>query len=335
MSAPLAKGIVITVSVLVAAGIAVYESPQLQEWLRSSRRKIALTLNNWGDELTSHVSQRRDDISMTEELGEQAELRRRKVREDIQRRRELLSSCKRHRAPITSSSNFDALVDSEGRLKPSVEDDKISDSESKSTGVEITAAEPTSRFLNRSCDFAPSISNVGSTVNPEQHRELFEEISRNRLLIPALSETTSNHPSESLVDLTPTSEFSESELSFSLHSQPEIIQDTPSDHLPVASPTASSHTEEGFYYAHPDHLTGDFAGPARSAPTGFSENVWAHEVSSTPSIASSLSHIQNEAFDTTSDGTLSDLGRDRDNLYTPVSWSEVGSVVSSNDEGSQ
>jgi hypothetical protein len=50
MPAPLAKGLIIAASVLVAAGIAIYESPQVREWVDQSRRKIALALHSLGDE---------------------------------------------------------------------------------------------------------------------------------------------------------------------------------------------------------------------------------------------------------------------------------------------
>jgi hypothetical protein len=44
-------GLIIAASVLVAAGIAIYESPQVREWVDQSRRKIALALHSLGDEL--------------------------------------------------------------------------------------------------------------------------------------------------------------------------------------------------------------------------------------------------------------------------------------------
>ncbi|WEW55884.1 hypothetical protein PRK78_001319 [Emydomyces testavorans] len=328
---PLAKGIVITISVLVAAGIAVYESPQIQEWLQSSRRKIAIALSNWGDERNSSRSGSREDISMTEELGEEAECRRRKIREDIEHRRKILASYKHHGEGVSSRS-FNTLVDGEGRLRTPGEDDKTNVVESKSSGVEITESETTNRLLNRNSDFTPSISDTSLKVNNEQRRNLFENMDRDRLHIPPISETSSNHPSESLIDLTPTSELSESELAFSSQILPDTTEDAQShvsDREPIASSAASSHTEDDFYYAHPDHLNGN------SVPADFSGNVWNHEVSSAPSIASSLSHIQNETFDTTSEGTMSDLGRDREDMYTPVSWSEVGSVISSTDGNAQ
>ncbi|KAF2127820.1 hypothetical protein P153DRAFT_368370 [Dothidotthia symphoricarpi CBS 119687] len=50
MPAPLAKGIIIAASVLVAAGIAIYESPQVRQWVDQSRRKIAVALNSLGED---------------------------------------------------------------------------------------------------------------------------------------------------------------------------------------------------------------------------------------------------------------------------------------------
>ena len=44
-------GLIIAASVLVAAGIAIYESPQVREWVDQSRRKIALALHSLHDEL--------------------------------------------------------------------------------------------------------------------------------------------------------------------------------------------------------------------------------------------------------------------------------------------
>ncbi|KAI9819775.1 MAG: hypothetical protein M1826_001084 [Phylliscum demangeonii] len=50
MPAPLAKGLVLAATVLVAAGLAIYENPDVQEWLERTRRKIASALYNVGDD---------------------------------------------------------------------------------------------------------------------------------------------------------------------------------------------------------------------------------------------------------------------------------------------
>ncbi|KAH0286804.1 hypothetical protein M436DRAFT_75048 [Aureobasidium namibiae CBS 147.97] len=51
MPAPLAKGILISLSILAAVGIAVYENPQVKEWVEEQRRKIIEFLGTFGDQL--------------------------------------------------------------------------------------------------------------------------------------------------------------------------------------------------------------------------------------------------------------------------------------------
>ncbi|THX26274.1 hypothetical protein D6D12_06313 [Aureobasidium pullulans] len=51
MPAPLAKGILISLSILAAVGIAVYENPQVKEWVEDQRRKITEFLRTFGDSL--------------------------------------------------------------------------------------------------------------------------------------------------------------------------------------------------------------------------------------------------------------------------------------------
>jgi len=51
MPAPLAKGIIVSLSILAALGIAIYENPQVKEWIDEQRRKIAEALRSIGNEL--------------------------------------------------------------------------------------------------------------------------------------------------------------------------------------------------------------------------------------------------------------------------------------------
>ncbi|KAI4847132.1 hypothetical protein E4T44_04686 [Aureobasidium sp. EXF-8845] len=51
MPAPLAKGILVSLSILAAVGIAVYENPQVKEWVEDQRRKITEFLATFGDQL--------------------------------------------------------------------------------------------------------------------------------------------------------------------------------------------------------------------------------------------------------------------------------------------
>ena len=52
-------GIIIAASVLVAAGVAIYNDPQVQEWLELSRRKIVVAWSSLGDDLNPRNSQHR------------------------------------------------------------------------------------------------------------------------------------------------------------------------------------------------------------------------------------------------------------------------------------
>lgn len=397
-------GIIITVSVLVAAGIAVYESPEIRRWLNNSRRRIAVALYNLGDEIhpTDTV---RDDISLTEDTSEDAQARRQRARDEISQKAAILTSRRKTSTspPLTSSSwpswssnresgvvSFDTLVDGEGKLRSSDNHDAkstsnndheftIGDKGSGSNGLGVsTAVDLESSMTSASAKLLPR--NVANSLsdNLQQHSEalfssssqnqphaltesrlqaqseMFEDIGHNRLgltvpIITPEEEAWSHHTSESLIDLTPTSEFPGTDTG---------ISDIPPDNLPlpqhqqlqqqqyglVASeyfslPSSPAHsTDTGskpeYYYAHPsNHVIEAGAGPVTS--NAF-ENHGHNLSSSLPSVQpGSLSHHRDEddiPHDVSSDGTLSDWGHPSSaGIATPASWSEVGSVVSGDD----
>ncbi|GAD96517.1 conserved hypothetical protein [Paecilomyces variotii No. 5] len=321
MSAPLAKGLIITVSVLVAAGIAAYENPQIRQWVINSRRKVAVALHNLGDEIHPGES-RPEDISMTEEMGEAAEERRRRAREDIMRRRAVLEA--RRRKTSSSSGTFDTLVDEDGNLKKDDDFGVFDEPLASSTAIDTNVSEVSNRR-----------GQSQSRVNPDEQtsqRELLENINRDRLRIDVPSEVSSNHPSEALVDLTPTSEFPEADAGWADH-HAEQQPLTESEFVSVASRRSSNNSVDmkpDFYYARPDVLhDADNAG----AQSPFSdEQGHQRDISSASSIAGSLTHVHHEITDASSDGTLSDNGHLVDGIATPASWSEVGSVISGDDD---
>ncbi|KAF2194311.1 hypothetical protein K469DRAFT_195996 [Zopfia rhizophila CBS 207.26] len=137
MPAPLAKGLIIAASVLVAAGIAIYESPQVRQWVDQSRRKIAVALHTLGDEIQprrpSECSEdfearkaRREEIIKRNrnELIRQA--REEGIAVDLDELakigREDLEMAERRQRRKTSDSNrsFDDLVSSDGMLKNNI-----------------------------------------------------------------------------------------------------------------------------------------------------------------------------------------------------------------------
>ncbi|KAE8394891.1 hypothetical protein BDV23DRAFT_146555 [Aspergillus alliaceus] len=318
MPTPVAKGIIITVSALVAAGIAVYESPQFRQWVNNSRRKIAVALHNLGDEIQPRnpASPTRQDISMTEELGPEAEERRRLAREELQRRRSVLEEHRKRRESAPSGS-FDKLVDDDGRLLRTDSPD-TSAGPASSTAVEVTTSQVTQR--GKQTDSSTPMAGTGSSGALLTRENL-------QVAIPAAVAVGAGAGAASamLIDYTPTTETSGMDFSTA----------TP-NHAEVERPASrsSSHTEgySEVLFAHPGLSTNDSGRDMRSPFSDLSDvdstGAERGDRPSTPSTAGSFSQIYESAADEWSDGTLSDHGRSTHGVATPASWSEVGSVVS-------
>ncbi|KAI9038823.1 uncharacterized protein KD926_010279 [Aspergillus affinis] len=323
---PVAKGVIITVSALVAAGIAVYESPQFRQWVDNSRRKIAVALHHLGDEIqprnaTSSPSQ---DISMTEELGPEAEERRRLVREDIQNRRSMLEEHRKRRQSARPGS-FDALVDDEGRLLGTETSGAYNGSLANSTAVELGTSQVVQRGGKQQTDsLAPLVGEEGpsnasasaSAGNDKLHIAIPPPIAQ----------------SATLINYTPTSETSGMDHSMSTLDTLDNMNDAGQSRSRSSS---SNRTEQSqVLFNHPGLTANETNGDMRSPfadlsdldPTSFEHR----DRPSTPSSTSSFSQIYASAEDASSDGTLSDLGRST-GAATSASWSEVGSVISNDD----
>lgn len=110
-----------SISLLLAAGLAVYEHPQIKQWVDESRRKIAFALHNLGDDLDPPSPQQRNsfrDASIQEDDSPEAVERRRKARQEILERGRMMEERRRsQQAKSTKSKSFDDLVDDGGNLK--------------------------------------------------------------------------------------------------------------------------------------------------------------------------------------------------------------------------
>lgn len=319
-------------SVLVAAGIAVYESPQFRRWVDQSRRKLAVALYNLGDEIHPREALSQD-ISMTEEAGQDAIERRRKAREEIEQRRELMHS-RRSTRSSSAATSFDALVDQEGRLRS--EDgnliEKPDGNNDESTVAHSTALDSSQVASLQKRGGFPQPEGL-TNARLEAQREMMDAMERDRihLDIPLPSETSSHHPSESLVDLTPTSEIpdmnqetlADSSTASSLHDQMTNTEYFSTASLPNSTRDSIVDQPE-YYYVHPNQSEHSFT--EISNPTN---PFLDHDVSTASSAPGSLDHVHDEIA---SDGTLSEWGHPTDGVLTPASWSEVGSVISSDDE---
>ncbi|KAF1361475.1 hypothetical protein EJ07DRAFT_111384, partial [Lizonia empirigonia] len=128
---PFATGLIIAASVLVAAGIALYENPQVRQWVDQSRRKIAVALHSLGDDIQPRrASESSDDFEVRKKRRE--ELIRRNRNELIRRAREEGiavdldelakigtedAALAEKRSRVNGSKSFDELVGSDGMLK--------------------------------------------------------------------------------------------------------------------------------------------------------------------------------------------------------------------------
>ncbi|OJD34451.1 uncharacterized protein BKCO1_2300060 [Diplodia corticola] len=86
MPAPLAKGAFIAASIIVAAGIAVYQNPQVQRWIDARRRKIAIALHSLGDEINPSPSRNNRNAHEADEQRRRRESIIRRNRNDLVRR---------------------------------------------------------------------------------------------------------------------------------------------------------------------------------------------------------------------------------------------------------
>ena len=293
----------VTVSVLVAAGVAVYQSPQFQEWMNNSRRKLAVALHNLGDEIQPRnaTSPIQEDISMSEEVGEAAEERRRIARAEIMRRAALLESRRNSKDAQDALDSFDTLVDQDGHLRQ----------QNKKNG---------GGFDNNPVG---SSTGVDTGAASQLRRGKLGDIDGNRLHLD-VSDTVSHHPSESITQFTPTSEHTNGEVLFDPFSDSPVRAQSPA----ISASTHTEDNESSVYYTHPRQP--DLIADLEEFSHG---NQFQHEVSSAASTAGSFSHVH-ELTDVSSDGTLSEFGApSADGIATPASWSEVGSVVSDNDAG--
>ena len=330
-------GILITVSVLLAAGLAAYENEHVRAWIDQQRQKIAIALHSLGDDVDPRVrSVTRDDPSTREDASEVAEMRRQQARAEILERGRIMEERRRRKlarnSTATSSNSFDSLVDKDGNLKGGDMKKAIS------TAVESYSAKGlTSRHVDSAVALQDSVdspivlrqldqrsADVEAEEDPFTSR--YEEEMRNAWNLPLPTHdrrALSSHASESLIDLTPTSEEApDPEMSI-----PDIrtVAPQPTLYFSAAASNSShtmSNTEPEYYYAHPSNPQQ----PVLS-PLAVSQTQQPISVSSVPSIAGSMDHVHASEVAESDDGVMSEFG---DGMHTPTSaWSEVGSQISS------
>ena len=338
MAPPL--GIIITLSILVAASIAAYENPHVRAWIDRTRHKMAMGLHALGDDI--HPKRPRSlrsstDISMSEDKGDAAETRRQQARAEIMARSRILEQKTGRRGSkdtTPSSPSFDTLVDDQGRLKHEAETQK-KDPFANTTAIE--AAEQVALLRSRhqipievdphqSVDATISLRQIPAAPLRDPFESRYEQEMRDTWNIPLPDRSSfvpSSHASESLIDLTPTTEdFPDPD--FSIPSADASPHPGRSDYFTAAASRSSSHTlseaEPEFYYAHPSRPMEPIEPRRQRTPAEIDFSV-----SSAPSLAGSTDHVHVSEADISEDDLLSEP----DGIRTPASaWTELGSTVS-------
>jgi hypothetical protein len=328
---PHPAGAIIVVSILVAASIAAYENDNIRAWVERTRQKIATSLSDITDDFRPKraIAMRtlQKDSSMMEDTGDAAKAKREEMKAQLAERARILEAKAKRKRQSTSGSlspSFDSLVDHDGKL--------LSEQESPRTPTADTSAVEATENLgslrSRRRDTSHLDSPLLLPVTQQNMADLEREM-RSTFQIPVLGRLAASHASESLLDLTPTTEdFPDPDYSVpSADAQEDRTRR--SDYF---SATASSHTGtdagQQYYYAHPSRPLEPIEPRSQTlnpAPVDYS-------LSSVPSVAGSTSIIN------TSDGEVSedDLLSEPDGMRTPASaWTEVGSSVSGDDRPSR
>ena len=326
-------GLIISISLLLAAGFAVYENPQVRQWVDESRRKVAVALHSLGDEIAPNSKSREasPDASTREDEDPEAVERRRRARQEILERGRMMEERRRSKQGSKGKAkSFHDLVDENGALKTeessaiatSAEPQTQEESGLRHRNIDYNAAALRPTYAN------PFADEMGIESSPSTLDETANHPSRcvtptlltspvsppvppkpaayqpHRLLID--TDEVSNHPSEQLLDLTPTT--SASSINADLAELNENRQPLTSRYWSV-NEWAQNNAPPAFY------------SPPRSETAGVIEERVEDETNrSQTSSGEHASQIASEDMDILND--------DEACINTPESWTEVGSQVS-------
>jgi hypothetical protein len=320
-------GLLISLSVLIAAGLAVYENPQVRQWVDTSRRKIAVALHSLGDEIGPRSPTRNSspDPSTRPDDSPEAVERRRRARYEILERGRVLQEKRdlQNKSCSENSKSFDDLVDKDGVLidekagasttaadpKPSTQDRDLRkrNTEAKAGALGSALANPFADEMQTELNLGTEDATHSSTTRSRTSTLNNSPVCENNghFTPPALgidTEIISNHPSESVVNLTPTT--SASSAGHAVLREPFIP--VPENRNPWSVHEWAENTSSSFFPAPQsevsavDHDESGFATPA------------------------SDEHFSRVGAETNSDVWSEDGIR----TGTPGTWTEVGSVVS-------
>ncbi|KAF2027088.1 hypothetical protein EK21DRAFT_115206 [Setomelanomma holmii] len=350
MPAPLAKGIIIAASIVVAAGIAIYESPQVRAWVDQSRRKIAVALHNLGDDIQPRRPSE-SSYDFDQRTRRREELVKRNRNELIRRAREEgvavdLDELARigsenmemaeRRSRADRSQSFDTMVGSDGMLKK----------DTKATGNDTSEGSVRKRGA---AGFAAGTAAAAAMSNPFSDENVLFDVGDDEAPSPkplnyvepgtrdrsaTLEANTPPAVAATLIDLTPEA----------AHVEPESHEETDQAAQSFYSFTSdASHTQDPlvqtqFFDYEADHMSTGTLTPrserSHSIVTGASVAGSNADDIGILSMQNDIDHdARSEVF---SEGGFTDAGfseagfselsnEDATGARTPSSWTDVGS----------
>ena len=328
-------GLVLSLSLIFAAGVAIYENPQVKQWVDENRRKVALALHNLGDELAPQpISRRPRDASTCEDESPEAVERRRRARQQILERGRVLEEQRRvSRDGQARGISFDDLVNKDGSLKTedqtrastTAADNQPEDSGLRHRGAGANAPssdQPDSSLhsVRPMIDTSSATHENDTTANDHDSRASTPTLPMSPPVPPKPAayrpqsllintDEESSHPSEQLVDFTPTT--SPRSAAADLR---ELDQDSSGQH-PAPAEMYMSVNE----WAQNQSVQSFHSLPPQSPPLS-SPQMADFEVSSVGDSIEHASQAGTEDID-----VASSFGED---IVTPSTWTEVGSQVS-------
>jgi hypothetical protein len=356
---PFTSGLIIAASVIVAAGIAIYESPQVRQWADQTRRKIAVALHSLGDDIQPRrPSESSDDFDARKQRRE--ELIRRNRNELIRRAREegiavdldelarigaetAEVAARRSRADRTRS--FDDMVGSDGMLRDNAtatgKDNSKGDLKKRGAAGFAAGSAAAAAMANPFSDDQVLLDHDNEDEAPPPKPSNFEEPATRESSATIQADVTSTPTTGTLVDLTPDPEHSVPESPSPAQAAQDDVEQAAQSFYSFTSSTSqageptSSHP---FFDDDAEHVSTGTLTPRSERSMTMSGSVADSHANSHTNDVAILSMPNSEQNDTDhdarsesgftdafSEGGFSEFDNDRQGVMTPTSWTDVGS----------
>ncbi|KAF2101334.1 hypothetical protein NA57DRAFT_64179 [Rhizodiscina lignyota] len=347
MPAPIAKGLIIFTSVVIAAGFALYQDPVVRAWVDRSRRKIAIALHSLGDEIDSPSPNNPESRQWSHGAQRDEGAARRRRRDEIVRRNrnELIRKAREdgiavdldELAAIGRESEDDAAArarrwrDGDNRSDRSKTFDQLVGSDG-TLRADTTAAEPSSANdtgLRHRGAGARGLSDGSAFANPFADEEVLFDRDIMENADKPKEQPESRESTQTLEDSTHAWQQQEEERLVDVEPQPVFEMTMVNDSAIPASMSASFHSalSSPSTVSHHSFIPDEHDAPT---PTGTLTPVEDGFSTAASMVGSNADDIG--AIDLLSDAGLSEASEFShiSGTRTPSSWTDVGS-----DEGSE